>query len=63
MVSQCRYCRDGWEHCHGTVIIHEQRRAECTEDDCDGPELIAHVLRVDCDAVGCTCGQSTAMAV
>jgi hypothetical protein len=63
MSLQCRYCRDGWEHCHGTVIIHVQRRAECTEADCDGPEFIAHALRIDCDAVGCTCGQSIAVAV
>jgi hypothetical protein len=51
MSLQCRYCRDGWEHCHGTVIVHAQRRAECTEDDCGGPDFIAHVLRIDCDAV------------
>jgi len=38
------------------VIIHEQRRAECTEDGCDGPGSMAHVMRIDCDAVGCTCG-------
>lgn len=56
MSLQCRYCRDGWEHCHGTVVIHAQGRAECTEDGCDGPGFIAHVLRIDCDAVGCTCG-------
>ena len=63
MGLQCRYCHYGWEHCHGTVIIHEQRCAECTDDDCDGPEFIAHVLRIDCDAVGCPCGQSSTVAV
>jgi len=45
------------------VIIHAQRRAECTDDDCDGPELIEHMLRIDCDTVGCSCAQSTALAV
>ncbi|MBV8965190.1 MAG: hypothetical protein JO191_03330 [Mycobacteriaceae bacterium] len=63
MSLRCRYCRDGLEHCHGTVIMHAHRRAECTEDDCDGPSYIDHVWRVDCDAVGCTCGQVTAVAV
>jgi hypothetical protein len=63
MSLQCSYCRDGWEHCHGTVIVHAQRRAECTEDDCGGPDFIAHVLRIDCDAVGCSCAQSAAVAV
>jgi hypothetical protein len=59
----CRRCRDGWAHCHGTVIIHALSRAECTEPDCDGPDLIAHELRIDCDAAGCRCGQATAVAV
>jgi hypothetical protein len=63
MSLQCRYCRDGWEHCHGTAIIHEQRRAECTEDDCADPDFIPHVLCIDCDAVGCPCGRSAALAV
>jgi len=63
MSTQCRYCRDGLEHCHGTVIIHVQHRAECTEDGCLHPENIAHTWRIDCGAVGCGCGQSAAMAV
>jgi len=63
MGQQCRYCRDGLEHCHGTVIIHAQRGAECTADGCDAPELIEHTLRIDCDAVGCACGRSVALAV
>jgi len=62
MRMRCRYCRDGLEHCHGTIIIHSQRRAECT-DDCDGPELVAHAVRIDCDAVGCACGHVSAVAV
>ena len=63
MSLQCRYCRDGWEHCHGTVILHEQRRPECMEDDCEDPDFIPHVLRIDCGAVGCPCGHATAVAV
>jgi hypothetical protein len=51
------------EHCHGTVIIHLERRAECTEDDCVDPERIEHTLRIDCDAVGCRCTEATALAV
>ena len=63
MSMQCRCCRDGLEHCHGTVIIHLERRAECTEDDCVDPERIEHTLRIDCDAVGCRCTEATALAV
>jgi hypothetical protein len=63
MSLQCRDCRDGSEHCHGTVIHHAQRRSECTEDDCDSPDRIPHMFSVDCDVAGCSCGQSAAMAV
>ena len=45
------------------LIIHAQRRAECTEDDCPAPEHMSHPLVVDCDAVGCACGRSAAIAI
>ncbi|MCK0176231.1 hypothetical protein [Mycolicibacterium sp. F2034L] len=54
MTFQCRECRDGLEHCHGTVIHHALLRSECTEDDCTTPEVL-HVFRVDCESVGCAC--------
>ena len=63
MSMQCRDCRDGWEHCHGTVIIHLLRHTECTEDACGGANHIPHAFRMDCEAVGCPCGQSNAVAV
>ena len=63
MSLQCRYCRDGLEHCHGTVIIHLLHRTECTQDECDGPELIPHTFRVDCEAVGCRCAEPAALAM
>jgi len=51
----CRACRAGLDHCHGTVIRHSARCADCTESDCGGPELVAHNFVIDCDAVGCGC--------
>jgi hypothetical protein len=63
MVSDCRECRDGLEHCHGTIIYHSGRRSECTEDDCDHPDGIPHAFRIDCGAVGCRCGEVSAIAV
>ena len=63
MGLQCRECRDSLAHCHGTIIYHPRRRAECTEDDCDGPEILPHTFRVDCAAVGCRCGDLEAVAV
>jgi hypothetical protein len=58
MSSACRDCREGLDHCHGTIIRHTLSRPECTEPDCDGPELLPHIFVVDCDAVGCTCTES-----
>ena len=62
VTEKCPECRAGLEHCHGTVIVHSLLTAECTEPDCDQPEL-AHTLRIDCDAVGCVCAAETAVAM
>ncbi|QEN16726.1 hypothetical protein ACQ856_06335 [Mycolicibacterium psychrotolerans] len=59
MESSCRECAAGLAHCHGTLIVHDLHRGECTEPDCDGPELVLHLLVIDCDAVGCACSQQT----
>ena len=54
MTDPCRECRDGLEHCHGTVIHHASSgRVECTEF-CVTPDGL-HSFSIDCDAVGCTC--------
>ncbi|MDY6871709.1 MAG: hypothetical protein SV966_14775 [Actinomycetota bacterium] len=59
---ECRECRAGLEHCHGTVIRHVRCRTECTEDDCTAPEVV-HTFTIDCEAVDCLCGQPAAKAV
>jgi hypothetical protein len=59
----CRDCRAGWDHCHGTVIRHSQHRAECTEDDCPNPDGLPHYFSIDCEAVGCRCNESVAIAI
>lgn len=61
MTNECRECRAGLEHCHGTVIVHAEATAECTEPDCDRSEIV-HSLRIDCSAVGCGCVGATAAA-
>ncbi len=68
MTADCRDCRAGLDHCHGTVIRHSQGRVwgrtECTEPDCFSPELLPHAFVIDCDAVGCVCtDESIALAV
>jgi hypothetical protein len=64
MSNDCRDCRAGLAHCHGTVIRHSSGRPwgrwECTEPDCACPELIAHAFVIDCDAVGCDCHAESA---
>lgn len=47
----------GLEHCHGTVIHHVSRRAECTEPGCVTPEVV-HTFVIDCEAIGCVCAVS-----
>lgn len=56
MDADCRGCRAGLDHCHGTAILHGLQRQECTELDCATPE-IAHAFAVDCEAIGCVCAQ------
>lgn len=55
MGSDCRQCRSGQPHCHGTLIHHRGQPAQCTEPECD--EVLLHSLSIDCEAVGCECGE------
>jgi hypothetical protein len=54
-MSSCPDC--GWDvdHCHGTLIVHDDRTVDCTEPSCELPDLLRHALLVDCYAVrgGC----------
>lgn len=64
MSDDCRDCRAGLDHCHGTIIRHSLRRWECTEPDCASPEVVAHTFAIDCDAVGCGgCAESIRIAI
>jgi hypothetical protein len=62
MSNQCRDCLAEVEHCHGTVIRHAWHRIECTEADCETPEVV-HAFTIDCDATGCTCDVVIAAAI
>jgi len=62
MTNQCHECRDGLEHCHGTVIDHVRFGSECTETGCERSE-IAHAYRLHCEAIGCRCAVFTAVAM
>ncbi|EHI13697.1 hypothetical protein [Mycolicibacterium thermoresistibile] len=62
MSGECRECRAGLQHCHGTVIHHVRYRSECTEDGCDTPDAL-HTFVVDCESVGCVCSRSEVSAL
>lgn len=55
---ECRDCRAGRVHCHGTLIRHHAGRPQCTEPGCEHAELFLHVLTIDCDAIGCDCSDA-----
>ena len=57
MGDDCRDCRAGRAHCHGTLICHTTQHWQCTDPDCTHPELLLHSLVLDCDALGCPCGE------
>lgn len=61
MSSGCRDCRDGLQHCHGALVYHARFRPECTEEDCESPE-VAHAFSLDCAAIGCACAHGAATA-
>lgn len=58
--DDCRECRAGRPHCHGTLVRHPGRYFECTDPDCGHPEVLLHTLSIDCQALGCECAESAA---
>lgn len=54
MTDDCQRCRDNLEHCHGTAISHVRFGLECTEADCETPD-VTHAFTIDCEAIGCSC--------
>ena len=54
-MSSCPDCGLGVDHCHGTLIVHTDRTAECTDAACELADLLRHLFIADCIAVlgGC----------
>jgi hypothetical protein len=50
-MSRCSDCGLEVDHCHGTLIVHDDRTVDCTEAACELPDLLRHALIVDCIAV------------
>jgi hypothetical protein len=55
--NSCADCAEERDHCHGTLIVHLDGVAECTEPGCVPASSDRHVLIVDCATVdgGCEC--------
>jgi hypothetical protein len=65
-MSGCSDCGLEVDHCHGTLVVHDDRTVDCTEAACDLPDLLRHAFIVDCVAVVggcCEVEESAAFAV
>lgn len=53
----CAGCESATDHCHGTLIVHVGRGAECTTQQCVDLDHARHLYIVDCLDVagGCSC--------
>jgi hypothetical protein len=58
-MSSCQDCGLEIDHCHGTLVVHSDRTAECTDAACELLDLLRHPLIIDCVAVlgGCCAGE------
>lgn len=63
MNMECAFCAGGFDHCHGTLVVHfEGGLTECSEDGCADPDFVRHTLTIDCLEVdgGCACAEAPA---
>ncbi|MBN6039247.1 hypothetical protein [Amycolatopsis sp. 195334CR] len=53
----CATCSAGLDHCHGTLVLHAEFLAECTEPGCTDLGRARHLLIIDCHSLngGCSC--------
>jgi hypothetical protein len=60
MATQCSLCDRGIEHCHGTLVLHSDGTAECTDGFCDEDQADLHELVLECRqfAGGCACAET-----
>ncbi|TNC22398.1 hypothetical protein [Amycolatopsis alkalitolerans] len=54
---ECPSCVSELDHCHGTLVRHEDELVECTEPGCRDLDLVRHTLSVSCAEIdgGCHC--------
>lgn len=56
----CADCTAELEHCHGTLIVHDDGVVDCTEQDCSDRDPARHPLLLNCvdENPDCGCAQS-----
>jgi hypothetical protein len=52
---RCAGCESGFDHCHGTLVVHVDGAAECTDPSCDDTDQLRHDLAVDCPSTVIDC--------
>jgi hypothetical protein len=57
MTTECPLCNRGIEHCHGTLVVHSDGTAECTDMTCEDLYVDTHELVLECVQLvnGCVC--------
>lgn len=54
--ARCPDCRDGLDHCHGTLIVHHDLVVECTDAACTALDEVRHALVIECGDTTPRCG-------
>jgi hypothetical protein len=52
---ECLSCRTELDHCHGTLVLHEDDFVECTEAGCRDFDRVRHTLTVACAEIDGEC--------
>jgi hypothetical protein len=61
---ECTRCGVGLDHCHGTLVFHDDGATECMDESCRDLDRLRHDLVTGCDEIvgGCACTESPALA-
>ncbi|MEU5840894.1 hypothetical protein [Rhodococcus sp. NPDC047139] len=53
----CSQCNHELDHCHGTLVLHTEASADCTDPGCVDFAIVRHTLVLECAELdgGCSC--------
>ncbi|MCE7001405.1 hypothetical protein LWC34_00900 [Kibdelosporangium philippinense] len=57
--TECVLCSRGIDHCHGSLVVHSDGTAECTDITCLELGIGTHELVLECAQLtgGCECAE------